>query len=347
MVTLGADPHKQSHSLVAVDDTGRQLGAHTVPATSAGHLDVLRWAQCWPERRWAVEDCRHVTRGLERDLLNAGEVVVRVPPHVAAEGRRSVRERGKSDAIDALAVARAALREPNLPKAQLEQHAREVRLLLDHREDLVGERTRIQNRLQWLLHELEPGFQVANGALSRRPAIRRVEGLLEGRAGIVAELARELTARTAQLSTRIGELEQQLAGMMPALSPSLLALAGCGILTAAKLVGETADVRRFRSRAAFAMHNGTAPIPASSGNQQRHRLNRGGNRQINAAIHRIAVSQIRRSGRSRDYFQGRLAAGNTKREAYRALRRQLSDEVFKLMLADQRTHASSAQSAAA
>ncbi len=258
-----------------------------------------------------------------------------------------MRERGKSDAIDALAVARAALREPNLPKAHLEQHAREVRLLVDHREDLVGERTRIQNRLQWLLHELEPGFQVANGALSRRPAIRRVEGLLEGRAGIVAELARELTARTAQLSTRIGELEQQLAGMMPALSPSLLALAGCGILTAAKLVGETADVRRFRSRAAFAMHNGTAPIPASSGNQQRHRLNRGGNRQINAAIHRIAVSQIRRSGRSRDYFQSRLAAGNTKREAYRALRRRLSDEVFKLMLADQRTHASNAQSAAA
>src|SRR5258706_16034384 len=113
MVTLGADPHKQSHSLVAVDDTGRQLGAHTVAATSAGHLDVLRWGQCWPERRWAVEDCRHVTRALERDLLNAGEVVGRGPPHVAAEGRRSGRERGKSDAIDALAVARAALREPN------------------------------------------------------------------------------------------------------------------------------------------------------------------------------------------------------------------------------------------
>ncbi len=347
MVTLGADAHKRSHSLVAVDDTGRQLGAHTVAATSAGHLEALRWTQRWPERRWAVEDCRHVTRGLEKDLLSAGEVVVRVPPHVAAEGRRRVRERGKSDAIDALAVARAALREADLPEARLDEYCRGVKLLLDHREDLVGERTRIQNRLLWLLHELEPEFQVASGALSRRPAIKRVEALLESRTGIVAELARELTARTAQLSLRINQLEQQLAGMMPALAPSLLTVRGCGILTAAKLVGETADVRRFRSRAAFAMHNGTAPIPASSGNVQRHRLNRGGNRQINAALHRIAVSQVRGSGRSHEYFQRRLAAGNTKREAYRALRRRLSDEVFRLMLTDQRTRATAAHETAA
>jgi len=346
MVTLGADAHKRSHSVVAVDEAGRQLGAHTVAATSSGHLDVLRWAQRWPERRWAVEDCRHVTRGLEKDLLGVGEVVVRVPPHMAAEGRRSMRERGKSDAIDALAVARAALREANLPEAHLEEHSREVRLLLDHREDLVGERTRMQNRLQWLLHELEPGFQVASGALSRRPAIKRVEALLNGRSGLVAELARELTARTMQLNLRVDELERQLATMMPTLAPSLLALPGCGVLTAAKLVGETADACRFRSRAAFAMHNGTAPIPASSGNQQRHRLNRGGNRQINAALHRIAVSQVRRPGRSHDYFLRRLAGGNTKREAYRALRRRLSDEVFRLMLIDQR-QARSAKSAAA
>jgi transposase len=346
MVTLGVDAHKRSHSLVAVDDAGRQLGAHTVAAISAGHLEALRWARRWREHRWAVEDCRHVTRNLEKDLLSAGEVVVRVPPQVAADGRRSLRERGKSDPIDALAVARAALRESFLPEAHLDDRSRSVKLLLDHREDLVGERTRIQNRLQWLLHELEPEFQVANGALSRRPAIRRVEALLQERTGVVAELARELTTRTAQLSLRIDELEQQLALVMPTLAPSLLALPGCGVLTAAKLVGETADARRFRSRAAFAMHNGTAPIPASSGNQQRHRLNRGGNRQLNAALHRIAVSQIRGQGRSHDYFQHRLAAGSTKREAYRALRRRLSDEVFRLMLIDLR-QARSAQSAAA
>jgi hypothetical protein len=169
MVTLGADAHKRSHSLVAVDDIGRKLGAHTVAATSTGHLEALRWARRWRPRRWAVEDCRHVTRSLEKDLLSAGEVVVRVPPQMAAEGRRSLRERGKSDPIDALAVARTALREADLPEAHLDDHCREVKLLLDHREDLVGERTRIQNRLQWLLHELEPEFQVASGALAKRP----------------------------------------------------------------------------------------------------------------------------------------------------------------------------------
>ena len=150
MVTLGADAHKRTHALVAVDETGRQLGMRTVAATSAGHLDALRWTQCWPERRWAIEDCRHVSRGLEKDLLSAGEVVVRVPPHVAAESRRRMRERGKSDALDALGVARAALREVHLPRAYLDERCREVKLLIDHREDLVGERTRIQNRLQWL-----------------------------------------------------------------------------------------------------------------------------------------------------------------------------------------------------
>src|SRR5438445_1764513 len=347
MVTLGGDSHKRTHTLVAVDENGRQLAQRTRLATKAGHLEALHWAGRWSERKWALEDCRHVSRRFEADLLAAGELVVRVPSKLTGGARKVARTSGKSDPIDALAVARAGLREPDLPVAKLEGAGREVKLLLDHREDLVGERTRIQNRLQWLLHELEPEFQVASGALSRRPAIKRVEALLEGRHGVVAELARELTVRTAQLSSRIDELEQQLAAMMPALAPSLLALPGCGVLTAAKLLGETAGVRRFRSRAAFAMHNGTAPIPASSGKQQRHRLNRGGNRQLNAALHRIAVSQIRRAGRSHDYFQRRLAAGNTKREAYRALRRRLSDEVFRLMLTDQQTDGSGVQTPAA
>jgi transposase len=334
MVTLGVDAHKLSHCLVAVDESGRPLGERTVTATSTGHLEALRWSQTWPERRWAVEDCRHVSRGLEQDLLRAGEAVIRVPPHLAAERRRTVRERGKSDAIDALAVARASLREAGLPCAQLEQRSRGLKLPLDHREDLVGERTRIQNRLQWLMHELEAGYRCSS--LSRRRGVSELKHTLRRRSGLVADLARELVSRIEQLNGRIDELEQQLAQMVPTVAPNLLALQGCGVLSAAKLLGETADVTRFRSRAAFAMHNGTAPIPASSGQQQRHRLNRGGNRQINAALHRIAVSQVRLQGRGHDYFTHRLASGDSKREAYRALRRRLSDEVFQLMLLDNR-----------
>jgi transposase len=135
MVTLGVDAHKRSHTVVAADEQGRKIGQVTVTATSAGHLRVLGWASQWPERTWAIEDCRHLSRRLERDLLAAGEPVVRVPPKLMAGARRQARTPGKSDPIDALAVARAALREPGLPVARLDGVEREVRLLTDHRED--------------------------------------------------------------------------------------------------------------------------------------------------------------------------------------------------------------------
>lgn len=158
MVTIGVDLHKHWHTAVAVDDNGRRLAERTVRATPAGHVELVGWGRgLGVERRWALEDCRHLTRRLERDLLTAGETVLRVSPRLMAGARRTGREPGKSDPIDALAVARAALREPGLPVARLDGPEREVRLLVDHREDLVAERTRAQNRLQWHLHELLPG----------------------------------------------------------------------------------------------------------------------------------------------------------------------------------------------
>jgi len=147
VIVLGVDAHKRSHTVVAVDEVGRKLGERTVAATPEGHLEAARWAARWPDRRFALEDCRHVTRRLEADLLAAGEAVVRVPTRLMAGERRGGRERGKSDPIDALAVARAALREPGLPAAQLDGVARDVRPLVGHRDDLVAERSRLQNRL--------------------------------------------------------------------------------------------------------------------------------------------------------------------------------------------------------
>jgi hypothetical protein len=141
--------------------------------------------------------------------------------------------------------------------------------------------------------------------------------------------------RCRQLTVRINQLERQLQGLVAPLAPSLLALDGCGVLTAAKLVGETAGIGRFRSRAAFAMHNGTAPVPVWSANRERHRLNRGGNRQLNTALHRIAVTQRRLGGPGRAYAH-RIAVGDTKTEAIRALRRRISDEVYRRQEADER-----------
>src|SRR5690348_3206936 len=160
MVIVGIDAHKRTHTAVVIDEQGRPLATRTIATTTADHLVLLRWTEQFGDRRqWAVEDCRHLSRRLERDLLVAGESVVRVPPKLMARVRDSARTIGKSDPIDALAVARAALREPDLPVARLDGREREVRLLVDHREDLVAERTRIISRLRWHLHELDPGWQ--------------------------------------------------------------------------------------------------------------------------------------------------------------------------------------------
>lgn len=334
MVTLGTDSHKQSHTLVAVDENGRQLEEMRVAATPTGHRQALAWSRQWPERRWAMENCRQLSRGLERDLLTAGEQVLQVSPKLMGTSRRSSREPGKSDPIDALAVARVALREPDLPVARLEGSSRELKLLVDHREDLVGERTRIQNRLLWHLHELEPGWEIPAAGLTRGVVLQEVMRRLEPHQGVVAEIARELVERLDELTRSVKRLQHRIEAMAAKLAPSLLALPGCAGLTAAKLVAETADVRRFHSKDAFAMHNGTAPIPVWSGNQQRHRLNRGGNRQLNAALHRIAITQIRLGGQAHAYVARRISLGDSKTEAIRALRRQLSDEVYRRLWLD-------------
>ncbi|AWK76256.1 hypothetical protein CBI38_32825 (plasmid) [Rhodococcus oxybenzonivorans] len=143
------------HTLVAVDDIGRQVGQRTVKATTEGHLPAIEWAAQWPQVQFALDDCRHVTRRLESDLLRRGYAVVRVKTQLMAVHRRSARQPGKSDPIDAQAVAMAALREENLPIAQLDGPTREVKLLSDHRRNLVCERTKLINRLRWHLHELE------------------------------------------------------------------------------------------------------------------------------------------------------------------------------------------------
>jgi transposase len=159
MVVVGADVHKHTHTFVAVDQVGKQVGQLTVAATGKGHAKALRWARerFGNELTWAIEDCRHLSARLERDLLSAGQQVVRVPPKMMAEQRRVSRTRGKSDPIDALAVARAYLREPSLPAASHDEVSREAKLLVDRRESLVNTRTRTINSLLWRVHELDPG----------------------------------------------------------------------------------------------------------------------------------------------------------------------------------------------
>jgi transposase len=338
MVVIGVDSHKRTHTVVATDGTGRKLAEKTVVATSAGHLELVRWAARFETRTFALEDCRHLSRRLSTDLLVAGERVVRVPPKLMAGARRSSREPGKSDPIDALAVARAALRE-DLPAATLEGPEREVRLLVDHRDDLVAERTRAQNRLRWHLHELEPGSEPVARSLDRVVVLVALERDLAAAPGTVGRIARELVVRIRVLTREINDLGREIGRLVADLTPTLLEMVGCGSLTAAKLLGEAAGVGRFRSRAAFARHNGSAPLPVWSGNTVRHRLSRTGNRQLNLALHRIAITQLQREGPGRTYLEHRRAMGDTKPEAIRALRRRISDEVFRRMRHDEAARA--------
>jgi len=334
MVSLGVDAHKRTHTIVACDEAGAPLGEVTVAATTVGHLMALRWAAPFEQRRWALEDCRHLSRRLEAELLSAGEEVVRVPPKMMAGVRRSARTRGKSDPIDALAVARAAVREPGLPVARLEGPAREVRLLVDYREGLVRERTGLQNRLRWRLHELDPDLDPAAGSLDRYRVLDEVLARLEAFAGMVADLARREITRIRDLTAEINQLERDIAGRVGDVAPSLLEVPGCGALTAAKLVGEAADITRFHDKNAYAMWAGVAPIPVWSSNTERFRLNRGGNRQTNAALHRIAITQMRIHPDARRLITRHLSAGKTKTEALRILKRRLSNVVYRTMIKD-------------
>ena len=246
-----------------------------------------------------------------------------------AQTRRSARRRGKSDAIDAACVARAALREPGLPEARLAGPERALRLLVDHRSDLVGERTRIQNRLRWHLHDLGLGLEVPPKALGRACWLARLEEELAPLPGVQARIARELVARCRTLSAEISGLGREIAVLTEELAPELLALPGCGALSAASLVGETAGAERFASAARFAMHAGVAPLPVCSGQSNRHRLNRRGNRQLNAALHRIALTQLRMHEPAQAFVARKRAEGKSTREALRCLKRHLARIVWR------------------
>jgi transposase len=336
MIVIGTDTHKTTHTCGAVDAfTARARGELTAPARKHSFGKLLVWARALDrERVWALEDCRHVSGAFERFLVARGERVVRVAPKHMAGARKSARERGKSDSIDAFSVARAALREglETLPGAHLDGRALDIRLLSDHREDLVAARTEDQQRLRWHLHDLWPELEIPSGALDTGKWLGKVSRRLS-RAGQTARVrvARELVRAVAARTTRIRELEAELAALVADYAPQLLAERGCGPLTAAKLIGEIAGADRFATDAKLARTGGAAPIPASSGQTTRHRLDRGGNRQLNCALHRLAVNKGKWDPDTAAYLKRKQAEGKSRKEALRCLKRHLARRVWKLL----------------
>jgi transposase len=338
MIVIGADIHKRNHTLVAVRaGSGELVGELEIKAEQTGHLRALRWAQgLEAERVWALEDCRHVSRRLEEALLGAGERVVRVAPRFTGLSRRAERQAGKSDSIDALAVARAVVREgpERFPTAFLDERAMEIRLLADHRQNLVAERTRAQNRLRWHLVGICPELeaQLPGGSMDRKVHLRAISERLAGIGTTRARVARELLGQIAEITREVKRLEAEIAELVRAHRPALLRETGCGPLSAAILIGHAAGAERFASDAQFARMAGVAPIPVSSGRSHRHRLHRGGDRQLNRALHTIAITRSRLDPETRAYLARKQAEGKSSREAVRCLKRHLARRFYRLLL---------------
>ena len=339
MITIGIDPHSRTHSAAALDDGGRVLAEITV-GSGGGELDrLVRWIEgVGPERIVAIEGARGFGLALCRRVLAAGETVLDVAPALTASERRSSRRAGKDDRGDAVAVARVALREEGLPHASAEVRGSNLKLLVDARDQLVAEATRTRNRLHALLLTIAPGYHEQVRDLTSSAALlvaRRLASRARGTDRVRSSLACSAITRLRSLSGEIGVLEREITSVLDQAAPAnLLSICGVGPLVGAKILGEVRDVGRFSSAAAFASYSGTAPIPASSGTIIRHRLHRGGNRQLNRALHTVALTQARRDDRAKQFLARKRAEGKTPREARRALKRHLASAVHRALLLD-------------
>ncbi|HEY3945483.1 MAG TPA: IS110 family transposase [Solirubrobacteraceae bacterium] len=336
MIVVGVDAHKRTHTLVAIDArTGELRGQLSVAASDEGSVEALRLVRQLDEQRvWAIEDCRHVSGRLQRALIAFGERVIRIPPALTVDARRAARTPGKSDPIDASAVARVALREglDRFPAAFLDEPAMDIRMLCDYRDQLISERVRLANRLRWHLLAIDP--ELESQLRPEGPQIRARLARQLGRLGqnTRVRIAKTMLKRIGELTRQERELEAKLTALIQIHCPQLLKERGCGTITAAILIGHTADARRFANDAAFARHAGTAPIPASSGDHRRYRLHRGGDRQLNRALHIIALSGARTDPNIRTYLDRKATEGKTKREAIRCLKRHLARHILEAPL---------------
>jgi transposase len=308
-----------------------------VHAGMLGHLTA--WAAGWPARRFAVEGAYGLGRPIAQQLAAAGEQVLDVPATLASRARLLGTGGGrKTDAADAASVAQVALHCPTLHTVTAEDQTTILRLLAERRQDLAGERTRILNRLHSLLRDLIPGGAPTGLTAGKAAALLRGLRPATATAACRRQLARDLLSDLRRVDARLADNKIQLRDALAATASTLTQVHGLGVILAAKILGHVGDITRFPSQDHFASYTATAPLDASSGNRQRHRLNTGGNRQLNAALHTIAICQARDPGPGRDYYRRKLSEGKTPAEARRALKRRLANVIYRRILADQRRH---------
>ena len=335
MTMIGIDPHKQSHTAVAIDDHEVVLGEFKLRASSA-QADRLRdWAARFDTREWAVESANGLGYLLAQQLVAAGETVFDVPPVLASRVRVLGSGRSqKNDPNDARSVAIAALRSDRLGRVRPDDHARVLRLLAKRHRDMAQLRNKHCTRLHALLGEL------AAGGVGTELTVSKANKVLDA---VVVDsevtrhrvlIAAELVDDIARLDTILRASKKRVGQAVSASGTTLTNIVGIGPINAATILGYSGDIGRFATKAQFASYNGTAPIEASSGGRIRHRLNPRGNRKINQTRHIAAICQLRYDGEGRTYYDRKIDEGKSSKEATRALKRRISDRVFRVVVDD-------------
>ena len=335
VVMLGVDPAKHSHALAVLDRDEHQLAALQVPNSNDGYRDLLHLARRWPDRTWAVEGAGGVGAQLAQRLVADGEAVLDVPPKLSTRARMFDQGHGrKNDPGDARTVAVVGLRTRRLRQVEPDGELVALRLLSERRRELVRSRTETVNRLHQLLLELIPAGAGRNLTAAKAKALlasvrpRDIAG--RTRRQLSVDLLDDLTA----LDRKLKDVDKRIKPAVDATGSRLTDIVGIGYATAAVILGEVGDVRRFPSRHHFATYTGTAPLEVSSGDVVRHRLSRAGNRQLNHALHIIALSHKRYDDRGAAYYAKKLTDGKGRKGALRCLKRRLADQVFRVLVED-------------
>ena len=334
-VVIGMDPHKRSVTIEVMTGEETILGGGRFATDAEGFTAMREYVRAWPDRVWAIEGCNGIGRHVALRLLAQGQEVVDVPPKMSARVRVFATGQGrKTDATDAHSIALVATRMAGLRPVVDDAQLAVLRTLADRRRALGQEHTRLVSQLHHLLLELVPGGAKKSLSAAQAKAILATVRPRDAAGKVRRRVAAELISDLERIYTRKKAADKELTELVRATGTSLLDLQGIGPSGAARLLVEVGDVTRFPTRHHFASWTGTAPIDAPSGDNVRHRLSRGGNRQINRVLHIMATVQLRNPGIGRDYYDRKKTDGKSSMEAMRALKRRLSDVVYKAMLDD-------------
>ena len=335
-VVIGIDPHKASHTAVAIDGDEDELSSVKIRATHRQVEQLVSWAEPFEKRTWAIESAAGMGYLLAQQLVARGEVVVDVPATLASRIRVLATERSnKNDPNDAHSIAVAALRAPRLRAVEVANHFEVLRLLAKRNIDIGNQRTRVVCRLHALLAELAPGGIAKEMYVSDADVLMAKLAPETPAQQIRYDLALELLDDVRRLDAQLKESHRRIRAAVKASGTSLTDLFGVGPIIAAQIIGYSGDVHRFANRDAYASYNGTAPVEFSSGGRVVHRVSLRGCRKLNHAIHMAAISQIRQpASDGRVYFDRKVAEGKTKKESIRSLKRHISNAVYRQLLLD-------------